>query len=250
MHCTKSKKEVNKVQFSCQAGYVRGLTGSVYWHPGVTPPAVAVCQRLRHSHNMTLLIARHGQTDWNRLGRWQSRSDVPLNDAGRAQAKGLRDILRARELYPSRIICSPLQRAQETASLLAEDTNVQPETESLLVELNLGEFEGRFEQDIRAADPAAYARWRETCYLEAAPGGESILDVADRIAPFLEVLDDSAGDILVVGHQGVNMAMKAQLSDCFSVECLMAFRQGNDEIDLWDFNPPRSIGRLRTRALA
>ena len=49
----------------------------------------------------------------------------------------------------------------------------------------------------------------------------------------------------MVGHQGVNMAIKAQLSDCFSRECLASFRQKNDEIDLWQLRPARSLRQLR-----
>jgi hypothetical protein len=49
----------------------------------------------------------------------------------------------------------------------------------------------------------------------------------------------------MVGHQGVNMAIKARLSNCFSRECLSSFRQKNDEIDLWQLSPARSLRQLR-----
>ena len=81
-------------------------------------------------------------------------------------------------------------------------------------------------------------------YLDPAPGGESILDVAHRVEPVLQVLLDMPGDVLVVGHQVVNMALKAKLTNCFTVEDLSSFRQNNDEIDIWEITPPCSVMRI------
>ncbi|HCX87149.1 MAG TPA: histidine phosphatase family protein [Gammaproteobacteria bacterium] len=193
---------------------------------------------------MTLLIARHGQTDWNLAGRWQSTSDIPLNAHGRGQAAQLASLLKEAGHAPRRLFSSPLSRAFETAGILGEAMACPVETEPALKELDLGDFEGQLESDLRAKDPVGYDAWRESCYLQAAPGGETILDVAGRIGRFVAGLDDRSGDILIVGHQGVNMAIKAQLSDCFSRECLASFRQKNDEIDLWQLNPARLLGQI------
>ena len=72
------------------------------------------------------------------------------------------------------------------------------ETDPTLIELDLGQFEGRLESELRAEDPAGYDAWRESCYLLAAPGGETIHDVASRIAGLIADLDDQKGDILIV----------------------------------------------------
>jgi len=194
---------------------------------------------------MTLLIARHGQTDWNLEGRWQSTSDIPLNAYGRDQAAQLAVLLKEAGHTPRRLVTSPLSRALETAGILGEAMACPVEIEPVLTELDLGDFEGQLESDLRAKDPVGYDAWRESCYLQAAPGGETIHDVVGRIGGFVTGFDDRAGDILIVGHQGVNMAIKAQLSDCFSGECLASFRQKNDEIDLWQLNPARSLGQIR-----
>ena len=194
---------------------------------------------------MTLLIARHGQTNWNLAGRWQSTSDIALNAQGRNQAAQLAVLLKEAGYAPRRLISSPLSRARETAQILGEEVACSVETESALTELDLGDFEGQLESDLRARDPIGYEAWRDECHLRAAPGGETIHDVAARVGQFVAGLDDHSGDILIVGHQGVNMAIKAQLSNCFSRECLASFRQQNDEIDLWQLSPAKSLRQLR-----
>tara|TARA_B100000686_G_scaffold59936_1_gene64485 strand:- start:16345 stop:16938 length:594 start_codon:yes stop_codon:yes gene_type:complete len=193
---------------------------------------------------MSLLIARHGQTDWNLAGRWQSVSDIPLNAEGQKQAARLAALLKARGYVLNRLVASPLLRAQETARVLGKALGCAVKTDSALIELDLGQFEGRLESELRAEDPAGYDAWRESCYLRAAPGGETIHDVASRVADFITGLD-SDGDTLIVGHQGVNMAIKAKLSDCFSPGCLASYRQRNDEIEVWQLDPAKRIGQIK-----
>ena len=193
---------------------------------------------------MSLLIARHGQTDWNLAGRWQSVSDIPLNAEGQNQAARLAALLKVRGCTLHRLVASPLLRAQQTACVLGEALGCTVETDSALIELDLGQFEGRLESELRAEDPVGYDAWRESCYLRAAPGGETIHDVASRVADFVTGLD-SDGDTLIVGHQGVNMAIKARLSDCFSQECLTSFRQSNDEIEVWQLDPAKRVGQIK-----
>ena len=194
---------------------------------------------------MSLLIARHGQTDWNLEQRWQSVSDIPLNAEGQNQAVRLAALLKARGCTPQRLISSPLLRAQKTAQVLGAAVGCDVETDPTLIELDLGQYEGRLEAELRAKDPAGYDAWRESCFLLAAPGGETIHDVASRIADLVANLSDREGDMLIVGHQGVNMAIKATLSNCFSQECLTSFRQSNDEIEVWQLDPAKRIGRIK-----
>tara|TARA_Y100001934_G_C12243119_1_gene721325 strand:- start:452 stop:1048 length:597 start_codon:yes stop_codon:yes gene_type:complete len=194
---------------------------------------------------MTLLIARHGQTDWNLAGRWQSSSDIPLNAQGRKQAARLAALLKEGGFAPGRLISSPLSRAWETAQILGKKMDCAVETESVLTELDLGNFEGQLESELRARDPVGYDAWRDSCCLTAAPGGETIHDVVARVGRFVEELDDHSGDILMVGHQGVNMAIKAKLSNCFTRECLKSFRQANDQIDLWQLSPAKLLRQIK-----
>ena len=193
---------------------------------------------------MAIYFARHGQTNWNQIRRWQSRTDIPLNQTGRQQARALSQLIRDREIVFKRVVCSPLSRARETAEILMDGCDPVFEIDSRLVELDLGEFEGRLESELGKELGGRYDKWKSRMYLDPAPSGEGILDVAGRVEPVLQALLNTPGDVLVVGHQVVNMTLKAKLSNCFTVECLSSFRQNNDEIDLWEITPPHSVMRI------
>ena len=195
---------------------------------------------------MTLYLARHGQTNWNLIRRWQSRTDIPLNQTGREQARALSNLIRQRKIVFERVLCSPLCRALETAEILMEGFDPLPEIDSRLIELDLGEFEGRLESDISGELGDKYHDWKSRMYLDPAPKGEGILDVARRIEPLLQLIRNTHGHVLIVGHQVVNMALKAKLTDCFTIECLSSFRQKNNEIDLWEVTPPRFVFRINS----
>jgi len=196
---------------------------------------------------LALYFARHGETNWNRVRRWQSRTDIPLNQTGRQQARALSQLIRSRDIEFTRVVCSPLSRARETAEILMDGFDPALEIDSRLLELDLGQFEGRLESDLGKELGERYDEWKSRMYLDPAPSGEGILDVARRVEPVLQALLDTPGHVLVVGHQVVNMALKAKLSNCFTVACLSSFRQGNDEIDLWEITPPRSVTRISAR---
>ena len=140
-----------------------------------------------------------------------------------------------------------MSRARETAEILMDGFDTALEIDSRLVELDLGEFEGRLESELGKELGKRYDEWKNRIYLDPAPSGEGIVDVARRVEPVLLALRDTPGHVLVVSHQGVNMALKAQLSNCFTVGCLSSFRQRNDEIDLWEITPPRSVMRISAR---
>ena len=115
-------------------------------------------------------LVRHGETEWARLGRHTGRTDVPLTDIGREQARAL-----GRRLAGHRfglVLTSPLSRATETASLAGFGAVAQPDPD--LMEWDYGSLEGRETPEIRAAYPG-WTIWRGPW-----PGGETIGDVAAR----------------------------------------------------------------------
>ena len=203
---------------------------------------------LLHYRAMPLYLIRHGQTDWNLQRRWQSRTDTPLNDTGYRQAGAMQRELCRRNLIFSRVICSPLSRAQETTRIILDGSTNTVETNEALLEINLGDYEGRFEADLREEIGPAYDQWRKTRHREAAPGGESIYDVATRICPVLESVRNEVGAVLIVAHGGVHMAIKAELSQCFSIDCLDEFHQDNNQIDVWATTPPMQLERIEVQA--
>ena len=86
----------------------------------------------------TLLLVRHGETDWNRDGRWQGQSDTPLNELGRRQARELAEQLDGVDVVYS----SDLARARETAEILAERAGVEVRLDPRLRERGFGAWEG------------------------------------------------------------------------------------------------------------
>ena len=195
---------------------------------------------------MQIYIARHGQTDWNLLEKWQSTTDVPLNKTGYQQAEGLRDKLAEQGVRFKVAMTSPLVRAVETAKVLLQGSHVIAQINSALIELDMGEYEGRHEKDVRELlGNEKYNQWRSTMMSVPAPGGESIIDVARRLQPVVNWLDQQNGNVLIVGHQYVNMALKAQLCNRFESSDLLEFKQANDEIDIWDYQHSGSIGLIK-----
>jgi broad specificity phosphatase PhoE len=147
-----------------------------------------------------LCLVRHGQTDWNLEGRYQGQSDVPLNANGRAQARSLAQQLQGQPFIA--VYTSSLQRAKDTADLVAAAVHLPVTPEPRLAEINQGEWEGQLINVIKAR----YAElWRQRTIDPASvrpPGGETVAEVAGRV---YAALNDMAhlypvGPVLVVSH--------------------------------------------------
>lgn len=88
---------------------------------------------------MKIYTVRHGQTEWNKKGLYQGKTDVPLNEEGKKQATLVKEKLKDKKI--DLIISSPLKRAKETAEIIS-DGKIKIITDSLIVERGLGEYEG------------------------------------------------------------------------------------------------------------
>ena len=195
---------------------------------------------------MGIYIARHGQTDWNLHEKWQSITDVPLNKTGYRQAENLRNKLAEQGVRFSTAMTSPLIRAVETAKVLLRGSHVIVQNNSALIELDMGDYEGCKEKDVRdLLGNEKYDHWRSTMMCVSAPGGESITDVTHRLQSVVTWLGQQDGNVLIVGHQYVNMALKALLCNRFDSADLLEFKQANDEIDIWDYQSRRSIDLIK-----
>ena len=160
-----------------------------------------------------LYIMRHGKTDWNALRLMQGRTDIPLNEEGRAMARAAREQLGG--LRFDVCFCSPLQRALETATLLLEGTGTPIRTEERLVEMCFGASEGRVgyadnhdggPMDILFNDPVHYV---------ARDGAESFEALFARTGAFLRdtalPLSDAGRHVLIVAHGAVNCSIISAL---------------------------------------
>lgn len=127
----------------------------------------------------TVYLARHGETSWNREGRWQGHTDIALNDAGRAQARALGELLRGRDI--ASIHSSDLLRAKETAQAVAAVLGVADVVvDRALRERSFGIFEGLTRRECELRHPEHWAGYRAdpSC---VPPGAESQAALADRM---------------------------------------------------------------------
>lgn len=126
-----------------------------------------------------LILIRHGQTDWNATGRWQGQADPPLNALGRAQAENA-----ARELADRRIdalISSDLRRARETADIIAARLGLNVQLEPRLREINLGDWQGLYTDEIERRWPHDKQQWHDAPLSVRPPHGETIEELAARV---------------------------------------------------------------------
>ena len=156
-----------------------------------------------HDGSYRLLLARHGETEWNRIGRWQGATDVPLNDAGRAQARELAERLKGVAL--AGVASSDLGRAAETASIVAELLGVpRLGAHAELRERSYGVFEGLTRVECEASYAEIWNAHRPGDLLEP-PGAEPRAEVEARMMRgLLQVVGAHANDapVLVISHGG------------------------------------------------
>jgi len=146
------------------------------------------------------LLVRHGQTDWNQLGRYQGHVDTPLNDTGRSQARILASQVPKDSI--AAIYSSDLIRALETAKIIASKLNARVFIDHRLREIRLGEWEGMYIDDIVNKYPQDWS-WRQIDPVNArSPRGESLGELADRLNEFMdEVVELNPGDqVMLVSH--------------------------------------------------
>lgn len=149
---------------------------------------------------MDLYIVRHGLTEWNTEGRLQGQTDVPLCEAGREQARALRERLLVVPFAAA--YSSDLSRARETAEIVLEGRGVPLTTTAALREISVGPWEGRTYAELRAEAPELLQRWVEdpaSCRFE---GAEPLTDAGARVGQAIETLcgRHEREPVLVVGH--------------------------------------------------
>jgi len=159
-----------------------------------------------------LLLVRHGLSEWNMAGRWQGWADIPLAEAGEAQAREARGVIGGLGL--TGIVHSGMLRTERTAVVLAEGLGLAVEVEPGLKEYDVGDWSGLTRPEIERRWPGALDAWFQG-RLPATPGGESresfagrLLDAVRRVA-----LTHPGGTVLCVTHGGAVGTLQRVLSD-------------------------------------
>ncbi len=148
----------------------------------------------------TIILLRHGLTDWNQSGRFQGQYDLPLNDMGRAQAAEVVPHIAA--LAPDVIYSSPLSRARDTAAVVAEPLSLGVWADDRLMEIDVGSWVGHTIADMVEADPEFAVAMAEGRDFRRSPTGETAHEVGVRMAACLHELGErhEGQRVLVVTH--------------------------------------------------
>ncbi len=169
----------------------------------------------------TIFFVHHGETEWNRVHRYQGRQDSALTPEGRQQAERVAARLagETRAMRDVMLVSSPLGRALATARIVATALGLAVVTDERLAEVSLGSWEGLTRAEIAARDPEAPAdaSGGEWCF--RAPGGESFESAAARLAawlaavrrPTIAVGHGLAGRLLRGLYAGLDRAQMLQL---------------------------------------
>jgi len=149
----------------------------------------------------TLLLTRHGETEWNRTHRWQGFTGPPLNEAGRRQANELAARLETIDI--DAIHSSDTVRAVETAAIVGARLGLEVTQDPRLREVNFGEWEGLTRHEINERYAGAFSEW-DACKLATPTGGESDVRMAERVIESLLDIATQHGDerVLVVTSGG------------------------------------------------
>jgi broad specificity phosphatase PhoE len=147
-----------------------------------------------------LYVVRHGETEWNKEKRSQGRLDSALTKKGEEDARLLGE--RLKDIEFCRIISSPSSRTLETSKLLKRDRPIPLLTDHRLMEIVLGPWQGKTEAEIEEQYPEDFDAYWNQPEVYISDGGETFLQVQQRLAGFLKDLEKTTkdGNVLIVTH--------------------------------------------------
>jgi broad specificity phosphatase PhoE len=165
----------------------------------------------------TVYYIRHGETEWNALGRLQGVQDIPLNELGRSQSVDaghvLADLLKrdGHDALSIDFVASPLGRARQTMELVRGTVGLSLSGYALddrLREIGYGQWEGSTLAEMQAKDPDLFARRQAEKWTVAPPGGETYVAVQARVDDWYR---DLKADTVAVAHGGTARALMVAL---------------------------------------
>lgn len=159
----------------------------------------------------TIYLMRHGETQWNKEGVFRGRTDIPLNENGRIQAKAAGK--RLRDAAVEACYTSPLLRAKETAEIVCEEIGLgNIMVVDGLTDVDFGEWQGLPKDQVARLYPDLYRRWQTDPARVTFPSGESLTDVLVRAMTSLERIarEHPDGRVLVVTHRVLTKLMLAE----------------------------------------
>jgi broad specificity phosphatase PhoE len=153
---------------------------------------------------LAIILARHGETDWNVAEVFRGRADVALNETGVKQAEMLGEYLSG--VIVDAVYSSPLQRALKTAEVIAGYHGLEVNTARGLIDFDYGEWQGLSHQEVKDRYRRLYADWLSHPDQVRMPGGESLEDVRKRAVAVVDGIMERhpGGRVVLVSHRVVH----------------------------------------------
>jgi len=192
------------------------------------------------NQGLRLLLVRHGETEWNRVSRFQGGIDVPLNDNGRQQAQMASEFLK--DVQIDFAISSPMLRPKETAEIILKShPSVNLERQEALKEINHGLWEGKLESEIKQEYADLLHQWQTAPETVQMPEGENLQQVWDRavacwnaIIESVELSDSELKTGLIVAHDAINKVILCHVLG-LTPASIWCIKQGNGAVTVIDY---------------
>lgn len=157
-----------------------------------------------------IILARHGQTAWNKAEVFRGQMDIELDTTGLKQAELLAKYLSHRKLEA--VYSSPLQRAAQTAEAIVRHHGLTVKITTGLNDIDFGEWQGLPLDEVSNKYSELYSAWMTTPHRVRFPSGESLDDIRQRaVALVNEVIEKHEGAIVLVSHRVVNKVLICSL---------------------------------------
>jgi broad specificity phosphatase PhoE len=153
-----------------------------------------------------IILARHGETEWNVEEVFRGRIDIELNETGVRQAELLAEYLSGVNI--DAIYSSPLRRALNTAEVITSYHKLEVKIAPGLIDCNFGKWQGLHLQEVKDRYKELYTQWMENPHLVQMPDGENLSDVRERALTVVdEVVAKHEGTVVLVSHRVVNKVL-------------------------------------------
>ena len=177
-----------------------------------------------------LMVARHGETEWNVEKIFRGRADVNLDEVGIRQAELLGRYLGNWKLEV--IYSSPVKRALDTANIIARYQKIGVHVAEGLIDFDYGEWQSLPEQEVKRLYPVILDEWHNNPHKVRMPGGESLEDVRKRAVEVVNgILSRHQRNVLLVSHRVV-------------IKVLICYLLGLDNSHFWNIN--QDVGGITT----
>lgn len=191
---------------------------------------------------MKIYLIRHGQTDWNLLGKLQGSTDIPLNETGVRQAVSMAAYMKDTTLES--VYSSPYKRAKATAEILCSSQGLEGKEADSLREICMGKWEGLTWEEIESQYPDALMAFQLNPMEHSSPKGERYQDVIDRVGPWVDgILYEAKGNIALVSH-GITIGCILKYLFWEHPEVDISARVGNASVTTLEYNQKTKELRL------